>query len=152
MALRQVAFRFGATAYRRLLSLVAALDYPELMREERSMTRSTGTLTRADIAAAIRDELGVPNAKSFEMVEAILGLMCSALSRGENVKISGFGTFLQRDKPERVGRNPKTGEEHAIAPRRVLTFRASAHLRNRVAGTGSKARRSGAAQELVTQD
>jgi integration host factor subunit alpha len=122
------------------------------MREEGSMTRSTGALTRADIAAAIRHELGISNAKSLEMVEAILGTMCSALSRGENVKISGFGTFLQRDKPERVGRNPKTGEEHAITPRRILTFRASNLLRDRVAGSGSRGPRHDTAGALFTLD
>jgi integration host factor subunit alpha len=55
----------------------------------------------------------------------IFGHMCEALSKGENVKISGFGTFVLRDKTERIGRNPKTGVEVPIAPRRVLTFRAS---------------------------
>jgi len=69
------------------------------------------------------------------MVESILGHMCEALSRGENVKISGFGTFLLRDKGERVGRNPKTGVEVPITPRRVMTFRASQMLKDRVSGT-----------------
>jgi len=67
------------------------------------------------------------------MVEAILQQMCSALSSGENVKISGFGTFLLRDKGERVGRNPKTGVEVPITPRRVMTFRASQMLKDRIA-------------------
>lgn len=67
------------------------------------------------------------------MVEAILQHMCSALSSGENVKISGFGTFLLRDKGERVGRNPKTGVEVPITPRRVMTFRASQMLKDRIA-------------------
>lgn len=67
------------------------------------------------------------------MVEAILQQMCSALSGGENVKISGFGTFLLRDKGERVGRNPKTGVEVPITPRRVMTFRASQMLKDRIA-------------------
>ncbi len=66
------------------------------------------------------------------MVEQILGHMCESLSRGENVKISGFGTFVLRDKGERVGRNPKTGIEVPIAPRRVLTFRASQMMRDRI--------------------
>jgi integration host factor subunit alpha len=59
--------------------------------------------------------------------------MCEALSEGENVKISGFGTFLLRDKAERVGRNPKTGIEVPITPRRVMTFRASQMLKDRIA-------------------
>lgn len=67
------------------------------------------------------------------MVENILQHMCQALSNGENVKISGFGTFLLRDKGERVGRNPKTGVEVPITPRRVMTFRASQMLKDRIA-------------------
>lgn len=68
------------------------------------------------------------------MVESILEHMSTALERGENVKISGFGTFLLRDKGERVGRNPKTGIEVPITPRRVMTFRASQMLKDRIAG------------------
>ena len=68
------------------------------------------------------------------MVESILEHMSTALERGENVKISGFGTFLLRDKGERVGRNPKTGIEVPITPRRVMTFRASQLLKDRIAG------------------
>ncbi|MFT4056994.1 MAG: HU family DNA-binding protein [Novosphingobium sp.] len=67
------------------------------------------------------------------MVEAILQHMTTALSDGENVKISGFGTFLLRDKGERIGRNPKTGVEVPITPRRVMTFRASQMLKDRIA-------------------
>jgi integration host factor subunit alpha len=70
------------------------------------------------------------------MVEDILAHMCESLSHGENVKISGFGTFVLRDKGERVGRNPKTGVEVPIAPRRVLTFRASQMMRDRIVSGG----------------
>ena len=97
--------------------------------------RSTETLTRAAIAEAMNRKLGLSRAESLAMVEAILAHMCEALSNGENVKISGFGTFLLRDKTERVGRNPKTGVEVPITPRRVLTFRASQLLKERIAGT-----------------
>jgi integration host factor subunit alpha len=62
--------------------------------------------------------------------------ICEALSDGENVKISGFGTFVLRDKTERIGRNPKSGVEVPIAPRRVLTFRASQSLRDRIVSAG----------------
>ena len=68
------------------------------------------------------------------MVESILDHISSALERGESVKISGFGTFLLRDKAERIGRNPKTGVEVPITPRRVLTFRASQMLKDRIIG------------------
>ena len=96
--------------------------------------RSMETLTRAAIAEAMNRKLGLSRAESLSLVEAVLRHMCEALSNGENVKISGFGTFLLRDKTERVGRNPKTGVEVPITPRRVLTFRASQLLKERVAG------------------
>ncbi|WP_375290946.1 integration host factor subunit alpha [Qipengyuania sp.] len=95
--------------------------------------RSVGTLTRADLAETINRKLGVSRADSLAMVESILDKMCSALSDGENVKISGFGSFVLRDKNERVGRNPKTGVEVPITPRRVLTFRASQLLKDKIA-------------------
>jgi integration host factor subunit alpha len=94
--------------------------------------RSVSTLTRADLAESINRRVGLSRADSLSMVEGILRHMCEALSEGENVKISGFGTFLLRDKTERVGRNPKTGVEVPITPRRVLTFRASQMLKDRI--------------------
>ena len=94
-----------------------------------------GTLTRADLADSLTREVGLSRADSADIVEQILRHMCEALSHGENVKISGFGTFVLRDKGERVGRNPKTGIEVPIAPRRVLTFRASQMMRDRIVGT-----------------
>ena len=95
-----------------------------------------GTLTRADLAEALHQEVGLSRADSAALVEQILGYMCDALARGENVKVSGFGTFVLRDKGERVGRNPKTGVEVPIAPRRVLTFRASQTMRDRIVAAG----------------
>jgi integration host factor subunit alpha len=91
-----------------------------------------GTLTRADLAEALHRQIGLSRADSGKIVEQILHDMCTALSNGENVKISGFGTFVLRDKGERIGRNPKTGIEVPIAPRRVLTFRASQMMRDRI--------------------
>ena len=96
------------------------------------MMRSVGTLTRADLAETINRKMGLSRAESLDLVEEILARMCDALSRGENVKISGFGTFVLRDKGERIGRNPKTGIEVPIAPRRVMTFRASQIMRERI--------------------
>ena len=93
---------------------------------------TTGTLTRADLAEALHRKVGLARADSAMFVEQILSHMCESLSTGENVKISGFGTFVLRDKGERVGRNPKTGVEVPIAPRRVLTFRASQMMRDRI--------------------
>ncbi len=95
-----------------------------------------GTLTRADLAESLHKQVGLSRADSARMVEQILERMCGALERGENVKISGFGTFVLRDKGERIGRNPKTGVEVPIAPRRVLTFRASQMMRERIVGAG----------------
>jgi integration host factor subunit alpha len=91
------------------------------------------TLTRADLAESLNGKIGLSRAESARMVETILDLMCDALARGENVKISGFGTFVLRDKSERIGRNPKTGIEVPITPRRVLTFRPSQIMREQIA-------------------
>ncbi len=92
----------------------------------------TGTLTRADLAETLNRQIGLSRADSSAMIESIMDHMTTALIDGENVKISGFGTFVLRDKGERVGRNPKTGVEVPITPRRVLTFRASQGMRLRV--------------------
>ena len=95
-----------------------------------------GTLTRADLAESLHRQIGLSRAESANIVERILGHMCEALAKGQNVKISGFGSFVLRDKGERVGRNPKTGVEVPIAPRRVLTFRASQMLRDKIVKAG----------------
>lgn len=92
-----------------------------------------GTLTRADLAESLHKNVGLSKAESSKLVESILDHMSNALAKGENVKISGFGSFLLRDKGARIGRNPKTGVEVPIAPRRVLTFRASQMMRANVA-------------------
>ena len=94
---------------------------------------ANGTLTRADLADVVHRRLGLSRAESANVVERVLHHMCHGLSEGENVKISGFGTFILRDKGQRVGRNPKTGVEVPIAPRRVMTFRASQIMRDRIA-------------------
>ena len=94
-----------------------------------------GTLTRADLADLVHRDIGLSRSESASLVERVLHHLCASLSHGENVKISGFGSFILRDKGERVGRNPKTGVEVPIAPRRVLTFRASQTMRERVSGS-----------------
>ena len=91
-------------------------------------------MTRADLAETVHHKVGLSRADSLAMVESILSLMCDAMANGENVKVSGFGTFLLRDKGERIGRNPKTGVEVPITPRRVMTFRPSQMLKDRVSG------------------
>lgn len=92
-----------------------------------------GTVTRADLSDIVHNRLGLSRAESAGLVERVLYHMCHALSEGKNVKVSGFGSFILRDKGERVGRNPKTGIEVPIAPRRVMTFRASQIMRDRIA-------------------
>ncbi len=96
-----------------------------------SMT-AEGTLTRADLANAIHRNIGLSRAECSAMVESILGHMGDALSRGESVKITGFGTFSVRDKDARLGRNPKTGVEVPIAARRVISFRPSLGVKDRI--------------------
>ena len=90
------------------------------------------TVTRADLAEAVYQEVGLSRNESADLVEAILSEISSSLVSGDNVKISSFGSFLVRDKGRRIGRNPKTGEEVPIEPRRVLSFRASQVLKDRI--------------------
>ena len=91
------------------------------------------TLTRMDLSEAVFREVGLSRNESAQLVEQVLGHMSDKLAAGEQVKISSFGTFSVRDKTARVGRNPKTGEEAPIPPRRVLTFRPSHLMKDRVA-------------------
>ena len=93
---------------------------------------SESTLTRMDLSEAVFREVGLSRNESAELVESVLDHVSDALVSGESVKISSFGTFSIRDKNERIGRNPKTGEEVPIAPRRVLTFRPSHLMKERV--------------------
>jgi integration host factor subunit alpha len=94
---------------------------------------SNKTLTRMDLSEAVFREVGLSRNESALLVESVLDHMSDALVAGEQVKISSFGTFSVRDKTARVGRNPKTGEEVPINPRRVLTFRPSHLMKDRVA-------------------
>lgn len=97
----------------------------------------SGTVTRADLCAEVQRAIGLSRADCGRLVEHMFDEITGALERGENVKLSSFGSFVLRDKGLRFGRNPKTGEEVPIAPRRVLTFRPSQELRERVAGAGA---------------
>ena len=95
---------------------------------------ANGTLTRADLADVVHRRLGLSRAESAGLVERVLHHMCHSLAEGQNVKISGFGTFILRDKGQRIGRNPKTGKEVPISPRRVMVFKPSAILKQRING------------------
>lgn len=108
------------------------------------------TVTRAQLGEAVYQEVGLSRNESGDLVEAVLKEISDALVRGESVKISSFGSFSVRSKGERIGRNPKTGEEVPILPRKVLVFRASHVLKGRIndamsktGGTGSSGASTG---------
>ena len=94
---------------------------------------SDNTLTRMDLSEAVYNAVGLSRNESAQLVESVLQHLSDALVAGATVKISSFGTFSVRAKSARVGRNPKTGDEVPIHPRRVLTFRPSHLMKDRVA-------------------
>lgn len=91
-------------------------------------------LTKADIGDSVSRELGMSKSTSVELVETILDLIKNTLAKGEDVLISGFGKFCVKDKRQRKGRNPQTGTDMSLPPRRVVTFKSSGILRNKVNG------------------
>ena len=97
-------------------------------------TRKSGTATRADLADAVYRKLGLSRAESAALVEMVLGEISDAVARGENVKLSSFGSFRVRSKGTRIGRNPKTGIEVPITPRRVIAFKPSNVMKEIVNG------------------
>lgn len=99
---------------------------------------SDKTLTRMDLTEAVFREVGLSRNESATLVDNVLQHISDALVAGEQVKISSFGTFSTRDKNARIGRNPKTGEEVPISPRRVLSFRPSHLMKDRVAQGNSE--------------
>lgn len=115
-----------------MLTNSAMLKTPEaslVVTGERSQT-----VTRSDLAEALFRRIGLSRLESAQLVEMVIDEISDAILRGENVKLSSFGTFLQRSKRERVGRNPKTGVEAAISARKVLVFKASHIMRERING------------------
>jgi integration host factor subunit alpha len=108
---------------------------------------SERTVTRSQLSEAVYQEVGLSRNESADLVEAVLEEISSTLVKGESVKISSFGSFSVRQKGQRVGRNPKTGEEVPILPRRVLVFRASHVLKNRI--NDAKARSESGAKSPV---
>lgn len=98
------------------------------------------TLTRADLSEAVHREVGLSRTESADLVKAIIDAVAEAVVAGDRVKLSSFGTFMIRDKGGRVGRNPKTGQEVPITPRRVLVFRPSQVMKSRInSGDGGEA-------------
>jgi integration host factor subunit alpha len=92
------------------------------------------TLTRADLSEAVHREVGLSRTESADLVKAIIDAVAEAVVAGDRVKLSSFGTFMIRDKGGRVGRNPKTGQEVPITPRRVLVFRPSQVMKSKING------------------
>ena len=92
------------------------------------------TITRADLSEAVYKRVGLSRTESAALVETVLDHIADCVVRGEPVKLSSFGSFVVRNKGERVGRNPKTGEEVPISPRRVLVFKASNVLKQKING------------------
>jgi integration host factor subunit alpha len=117
--------------------MTTAFKFPELPRAaggaQSAADRGAKTMTKAELAEALFDRLGLNKREAKDMVDGFFDEIRQALERGESVKLSGFGNFQLRDKPQRPGRNPKTGEEIAITARRVVTFHASQKLKAAVA-------------------
>ncbi len=95
------------------------------------------TITRAQLGESVYQEVGLSRSESADLLESVLNHVSDALARGETVKISSFGSFSVRQKGQRIGRNPKTGEEVPILPRKVLVFRPSQVLKSRINGNES---------------
>ncbi|MGQ3674702.1 integration host factor subunit alpha [Xanthobacter sp. TB0139] len=95
------------------------------------------TVTRADLCEAVYQQVGLSRTESAALVELVLKEIADCLVQGETVKLSSFGSFVVRDKGRRIGRNPKTGEEVPIEPRRVMVFKPSSILKNRINGIKS---------------
>lgn len=99
------------------------------------LDRDSGkTVTRADLSEIVYQKLGLSRTESAVLVQSVLDEICDAAARGETVKLSGFGSFVVRSKGERVGRNPKTGVEVPILPRRVMVFKPSNVLKAKING------------------
>lgn len=116
--------------------MTADFKFPDLPRAAGAMhsaRHTVKTMTKAELAEALFDRLGLNKREAKDMVDGFFDEIRQALERGESVKLSGFGNFQLRDKPQRPGRNPKTGEEIAITARRVVTFHASQKLKAAVA-------------------
>jgi integration host factor subunit alpha len=104
------------------------------MSEGKEVLTAPRTVTRADLAEAVYRRVGLSRSESAELVQAFLDEIADAATRGETVKLSSFGSFVVRSKNERVGRNPKTGVEVPILPRRVMVFKPSNVLKARING------------------
>lgn len=123
------------------LQSVLDADLNRAMLEARARSlaeKELPTLTKAELAELLFEQVGLNKREAKDMVETFFDEIRSSLERGESVKLSGFGNFQLRDKPQRPGRNPKTGEEIPITARRVVTFHASQKLKGMVDDVSSK--------------
>lgn len=123
------------------LQSVLDADLNRAMLEARARSlaeKELPTLTKAELAELLFEQVGLNKREAKDMVETFFDEIRSSLERGESVKLSGFGNFQLRDKPQRPGRNPKTGEEIPITARRVVTFHASQKLKGMVDDASSK--------------
>jgi integration host factor subunit alpha len=119
--------------------LAADLNRAVHEAQARSMAeKNLPTLTKAELAELLFEQVGLNKREAKDMVETFFDEIRNALERGESVKLSGFGNFQLRDKPQRPGRNPKTGEEIPITARRVVTFHASQKLKGMVETANQK--------------
>jgi integration host factor subunit alpha len=130
--------RVGRWIFRRHESVLGGT-----MSEAKTDRTNGRTVTRADLSEVVYHRVGLSRTESAELVQAVLDEICDAAARGETVKLSSFGSFVVRSKGQRIGRNPKTGVEVPILPRRVMVFKPSNVLKARING-GSAARRNGA--------
>ncbi|GGC71848.1 integration host factor subunit alpha [Undibacterium terreum] len=123
------------------LQSVLDADLNRAMREAKARSQAEKelpTLTKAELAELLFEQVGLNKREAKDMVETFFDEIRNALERGEAVKLSGFGNFQLRDKPQRPGRNPKTGEEIPITARRVVTFHASQKLKGMVDEVGNE--------------
>jgi integration host factor subunit alpha len=104
------------------------------MSEQKTGRQSARTITRADLSEAVYQRVGLSRTESSDLVQTVLDEICEAAARGETVKLSSFGSFVVRSKGQRIGRNPKTGVEVPILPRRVMVFKPSNVLKARING------------------
>jgi integration host factor subunit alpha len=123
------------------LQSILAADLNRAVKEAQARTQAEKdlpTLTKAELAELLFEQVGLNKREAKDMVETFFDEIRNALERGESVKLSGFGNFQLRDKPQRPGRNPKTGEEIPITARRVVTFHASQKLKGMVENSSRK--------------
>jgi len=118
----------NSSEFEALLSMQRSAQLRDHQMQTSTLT-DTPTLTKAELAELLFDQVGLNKREAKDMVEAFFEVIRDALENGESVKLSGFGNFQLRDKPQRPGRNPKTGEAIPIAARRVVTFHASQKLK-----------------------